>query len=391
MVLMAVFTTFITTPVVMAVYKPAKQMGKGNYKHRTIEREDKDSQLRIMMCFHSTRNIPTIINLIEASRGTEKREGLCVYAMHLMGLSERPSAILMVHKSRKNGLPFWNKMQQPHSSLVVVAFEAFRQLSRVAVKPMTVISHMSNIHDDICASAERKRVAMIILPFHKHQRLDGSLETTRNEFRWVNKRVLEHAQCSVGILVDRGLGGSTHVSASNVSSSTTVLFFGGPDDREALAYGVRMAEHPGISLTIIHLLADPETAPEITRVDANGSSYASMTSADEKFLGEIQQASTCDSTIIYEKRLVKNSEGVIAVVREFSSCNLFLVGRSSGGDLVANLNKKIECPELGPMGSMLISPDFPISASVLVVQKYSDGMSSTKNITEVAKEDIESK
>ena len=56
-------------------------------------------------------------------------------------------------------------------------------------------------------------------------------------------RVLENARCSVGILVDRGFGGGTHVPASNVSYSVTVLFFGGCDDREALAYGVRMAEH----------------------------------------------------------------------------------------------------------------------------------------------------
>ena len=49
-----------------------------------------------------------MINLIEASRGTEKKEGLCVYALYLMELSERPSAIMMVHKARKNGLPFWN-------------------------------------------------------------------------------------------------------------------------------------------------------------------------------------------------------------------------------------------------------------------------------------------
>ncbi|XVF51387.1 hypothetical protein PTKIN_Ptkin04bG0181100 [Pterospermum kingtungense] len=243
MVLMAIFTTFITTALVMAVYKPAKRKVKGDYKYKTIERKDPNTQLRILVCFHSVRNISSMINLIEASRGTEKK-GLCVYAMHLMELSERPSAILMVHKARKNGLPFWNKGKESDSDQFIVAFETFRQLSRVSVRPMTVISAMSDMHEDICASAERKRAAMIILPFHKHQRVDGTFETTRTEYHCVNKRVLEHAPCSVGILVDRGLGGTTYVSASNVSSSITLLFFGGHDDREALAYGARMAEHP---------------------------------------------------------------------------------------------------------------------------------------------------
>ncbi|KAF2313415.1 hypothetical protein GH714_010863 [Hevea brasiliensis] len=155
-VLMAIFTTFITTPIVIAVYKPAKQAIIADYKHRTIERKDPDTQLRILSCFHSTWNIPTLINLIEASRGTEKRQGLCVYALHLMELSERTSAILMVHKARKNGLPFWNKLRQSDTNQVVVAFEAFRQLNRVFIRPMTAISAMHDMHEDICTSAERK-------------------------------------------------------------------------------------------------------------------------------------------------------------------------------------------------------------------------------------------
>ncbi|KAK6129996.1 hypothetical protein DH2020_036278 [Rehmannia glutinosa] len=100
MVLMALFTTFITTPVVMAIYKPAA-MAKQEYKHRTIQRKDANTQLRMLTCFHSTRNIPTLMNLMEASRGTGKKGGLRVYAMHLMELSERPSAILMVHTRRE--------------------------------------------------------------------------------------------------------------------------------------------------------------------------------------------------------------------------------------------------------------------------------------------------
>ncbi|WCJ39568.1 Cation/H(+) antiporter 18 [Euphorbia peplus] len=325
-VLMAIFTTFITTPIVVAIYKPAKEALQGVYKYRTIERKDSNSQLRILTCFHSYRNIPTMINLIEASRGTEKRQGLSVYALHLMELSERTSSILMVHKARKNGLPFWNKLQQSDSNQVVVAFEAFRQLSHVVIRPMTAISAMHNIHEDICTTAERKRVAMIILPFHKHQRLDGALETTRTEFREVNKRVLDEAKCSVGILVDRGLGGGTHVSASNVSSSVSVLFFGGNDDREALAYASRMAEHPGISLTVIHFTAGTELAGEEVKLDVTEESYTS-TESDEKFLSEFKKKSD-EKSVKFENRLVNSYQEIVETVKELSRCNLFLVGQT---------------------------------------------------------------
>ncbi|KAL0837365.1 hypothetical protein Bca101_089255 [Brassica carinata] len=54
LVLMALVTTFITTPLLMAIYKPARRGAP--YKHRTIQRKDHDSELRILACFtvHAT-------------------------------------------------------------------------------------------------------------------------------------------------------------------------------------------------------------------------------------------------------------------------------------------------------------------------------------------------
>ncbi|XP_011022576.1 PREDICTED: cation/H(+) antiporter 18-like [Populus euphratica] len=391
MVLMAIFTTFITTPLVMAVYKPAKRARRADYKIRKIERNDPSTQLRILACFHSTRDVPTMINLIEASRGTDRREGLCVYAMHLMELTERSSAILMVHKVRKNGLPFWNKLQQSGNNQVVVAFEAFRQLSHVSIHPTTAISQMYDMHEDICESAERKRAAAIILPFHKHQRLDGTFETTRTEFRWVNMRVLENARCSVGILVDRGFGGGTHVPASNVSYSVTVLFFGGRDDREALAYGARMAEHPGISLSVIRFTTSHEIVGEIVRVDINDDHNVSTESTDDEFIAEFKKKISNDSSVKYEERIVNNAEETVEAAKDFSHCNLFLVGRVPQGPVVASLNVKVECPELGPVGHLLISPDFTTSASVLVMQQHASPGSrgGSTRVAEMPAEDSE--
>ena len=369
MVLMALFTTFITTPIVMAIYKPEKRKIIADYMNRTIERKNPNTQLRILTCYHSARNIPSIINLLEASRGSEKREGLSVDALHLMELSERSSAIIMVHKARKHGLPFWNKSQQSDSNHVVVAFEAYRQLSHVSMRSMKAISSMSDMHDDICKTAETNRAAIIILPFHKHQRVDGSLETTRNDFRLVNLKVLEHARCSVGILVDRGLGGTTQVAASNVSYFIMVPFFGGCDDREALAYGVRMAEHPGIRLMVIRFIVEPESMGEIVRVNIDSSSSTELRSSDEEFLAEFKRNMAKDDSIKYEEKLVRNAADTIAVLSELKCCNLFLVGRMPECEAALDLSRS-DCPELGPVGSLLTSPDVSTTASVLIVQQY---------------------
>ncbi|KAH6825004.1 cation/H+ exchanger 18 [Perilla frutescens var. hirtella] len=369
MVLMALFTTFITTPIVVTIYKPAR-MAISEYKHRTIQRKDSNAQLRLLTCFHSTRNIPSLINLMEASRGTGKRQGLRVYAMHMMEMSERSSAILMAHKARKNGMPFWNRKQESDPNHIVVAFEAFQHLSQVSVRPTTAISSMSSMHVDICNGAAKKKAAMIVLPFHKHQRLDGRLETTRADLRLVNRRVLEHAPCSVCIFVDRGLGGTAYVAASNVDYRITAFFFGGRDDHEALSYGALMAEHPGIRLDVIRFVVDPRIGGDVIEVDVDDQSRVEGRSSDEEFLAEFKQRVTKNVSIKLEEVAVSNAAEAVEAMRHRDRCNLFVVGRTPEGQVAAALKSHNECPELGPVGNLLTSSEFSTVSSVLVVQQY---------------------
>ncbi|XP_051151268.1 cation/H(+) antiporter 18-like [Andrographis paniculata] len=374
LILMALATTFLTTPVVIAMYKPAR-VATTEYRYRTIQRKDRSTQLRLLACFHTTKSIPTLINLMEISRGTGKKGGLRVYAMHLMELSERSSAILMAHKARKNGRPFWDKDQDRHDpNQIVVAFEAFQHLCHVSIRPATAISRMAAMHEDICSGAEAKRAAMIIVPFHKHQTVAGDLEAAREDFRHVNRRVLKNAPCSVAVLVDRGLGGAAHVSASNVDYMITAVFFGGADDREAVSYGALMAEHPGVRLNVVRFVVDPKVAGKSLRLDVHGTGggNSQSKSENEEFISEFIERASKDGSIRYEESVVGDENETVDVIKGHSRlCNLFVVGRIPEGQLAAALKKKYyECPELGPIGNLLISPAMSTAASVLVVQQY---------------------
>lgn len=129
MVLMALFTTFITTPLVMALYKPARNPIP--YTRRKLDMADPKEDLRILACVHGMKNVPAMINLTEATRGMRKR-ALRLYILHLMELSERTSSILMVQRARRDGRPFFNQGNPSESrDQVVVAFEAYGQLSKV--------------------------------------------------------------------------------------------------------------------------------------------------------------------------------------------------------------------------------------------------------------------
>lgn len=173
LVLMALFTTFITTPAVMAIYKPARP-SHHSVNHRKLQASSITSsppaaidakELRIFACVHGQRDVPAIINLIETVRGggTKKLTILKLYIMHLVELTERSSSILLVRRFRRNGLPFRNPLKKnsgrgQSSSVIDVAFEAYGQLSRVMVRPMTAVSAIPTMHEDICTVAEDKKV-----------------------------------------------------------------------------------------------------------------------------------------------------------------------------------------------------------------------------------------
>jgi len=89
-------------------------------------------------------------------------------------------------------------------------------------------------------------------------------------YRSINQNVLANAPCLVGILVDKGLSGSNRLAGNQVSHNVAVMFFGGPDEREALCYGWRMVEHHKISLTVMRFVQSNQVQVEPLRHQHDG-------------------------------------------------------------------------------------------------------------------------
>lgn len=262
---MALFTTFITSPIAMVIYKPERGISFSTHRKlcdlSTVDQASKD-ELRILACVHGPNNAPSLISFIDSIRST-KNSQLKLFLMHLVELTERSSSIVMVQRARKNGYPFFNR--RPRGELydrIYGAFQAYSQLGRVSVRPTTVISPLSTMYEDICHVAEDKRATMIVLPFHKQWRCDGEHHEKKeinfgNAWRGVNQRVLQNAPCSVAMLVDRGFGNfeaQTPELDKVVVRLICILFFGGPDDREALELGGRMADHPLVKVKVVRFV-----------------------------------------------------------------------------------------------------------------------------------------
>ncbi|KAL2341972.1 hypothetical protein Fmac_009912 [Flemingia macrophylla] len=379
MIIATLVMTTMVSPIVSFIYKPRKRLAP--YKRRTIQNTRLDSEFRVLVCIHTPRNVPTIVNLLEATH-PNKRSPIYAYVLHLVELTGRASAMLIVHANRQSGGPALNKTQA-HTNHIITAFQNFEEhVDHVQVQPLTVISPYSSMHEDICSLAEEKRVSMVIIPFHKQQTVDGEMEDTIPQFRMVNHNLLQNSPCSIGILVDRGLNGSNRLIGNQASHKVAVLYFGGPDDREALAYGWRMSRHPRVRLTVMHFIQSKESTTTTqtpqkdllwNNMDQNFTSDDKEEMLDEEYIKEFKWVIANDDSIVYIDKYVNNGEETVAAIRSMNSANdLFIVGRGQGrmSPLTDGLTDWSECPELGAIGDLLASSDLETTASVLVMHQH---------------------
>ncbi|GJN14750.1 hypothetical protein PR202_gb01607 [Eleusine coracana subsp. coracana] len=176
----------------------------------------------MLACVHTTRNVPSIISLLELSNPT-KRSPIFIYALHLVELTGRASNMLAAqhHSAASSG--------STTSDHMFNAFENYEEsVGGVSVQSLTAVSPYATMHEDVSVLAEDKHVSLIVLPFHKQQTVDGGMEPINASLRGFNESILAAAPCSVGILVDRGLSAAAarlaavhHVARCSSSAGPT--------------------------------------------------------------------------------------------------------------------------------------------------------------------------
>lgn len=154
-----------------------------------------------------------------------------------------------------------------------------------------------------------------------------------------------------------------------LSMQICLIFNDGKDDREALAVTNRMRlTEKRISLTIIRFI------PKISEIENQylGENFQ-MVSLKETVTNIIGfDVKENDDYVTYIDTTVSDGSETSKILRSMANdYDLFVVGRSSGvGTEVTNgISEWAEFDELGPIGDLLASHEFPSRASVLVVQK----------------------
>ncbi|KAJ0088172.1 hypothetical protein Patl1_31907 [Pistacia atlantica] len=391
LVLMALVTTLMTTPTVMAIYKPLRSVTtqtRRQLERKSANGEKPEDEFRILACIHGPENVPSLINVIELMRNT-KISRLKLYVMHLVELTDRSSSIVMVQKARKNGVPFINKVHRGMSNNQIVAsFETHRQLGRAIIRHLTAISSLSSMNEDIFHVAEDKRVTMIILPFHKQWRGgDGAeaMDSFLPRWREVNQKVLQNAPCSVAVLVDRGFSYESKTvgdSTASMPKRVCIVFVGGPDDRKSLELGGRMAEHATFKLTLVRFIENDNG------LSSNEINYEGEKELDDVALEGFKRK--LNESVEYQEKMMSNIKQELLTIGQSRDYDLVLVGK---GRFPSNMEAKIadnqaENVELGPIGNILASSHYCILSSVLVIRCQHNAEGNETNVSKTVADKV---
>ncbi|MBU8895622.1 cation/H(+) antiporter [Corallococcus sp. H22C18031201] len=212
MVLMALVTTFITTPLLRWMYSP-EELARDRVSLAPPAATEAPG-FTVLMCVSHEQVGAGMAALAKALASPQ--DGL--YALHLLS-PERPL----------------RTRQEPAGDGALAPLLGRAQALGLSVRPLSFVSTEPAV--DICRTAEAKHADLLLLGMHKPLFSQTVLGGTVHE-------VMQGATGTVAVLVDRGLSEVKRV---------LVPFAGGRHDKAALGLARRLMRHSGAEVTVLHV------------------------------------------------------------------------------------------------------------------------------------------
>ncbi len=223
MVIMALVTTFMTTPLLRWIYPP-EELAKDQVPLPPVAIPAGQVPYTVLMCVSHGQAGTGMATLGRALAGVPS-EPFQVYALHLAPPTGRISA------ARKLA------QEPPSSGDALAPLMGRASTLGLEVRPLSFVSAEPGL--DICRTAEAKQAHLILLGLHKPLFSRTMLGGTVRE-------VMQEASANVAVLVDRGLENIRRV---------LVPFIGSQHDQAALSLARRLMRSVGAEITVLQVNA----------------------------------------------------------------------------------------------------------------------------------------
>lgn len=358
LVLSSLVVTTSVNPLVLHLHKK-RRMRQDDHSTQgfelSIQAASPSPRFQIIACVDDKDMVPGIITLLETCNNQRQSSSILVYVVHLNELVGQATPILMPHKKH-------NRICQHNGCHHITS--ALRSYSddcqgSVVVQLLTMIAPFKNMHEGICRLSQDKMIPLIIVPFVYKSAGEYRKHALSSD---LNRKIQKQTPCMVGIFVDRGIGVNQQTQ-DGFSCRVVEIFFGGEDDREALAYAAQMCEHQGVSITVLRVL-----------VQDFGHLSAEDKDLDEDLFDFVRSRISHNANGFFKEIGVKGWLQAIQVVRSLdNNYDLVMVGCRHGETTLQESEMAIlsENPELGHVVEMHASTEFHQgTVSVLVMQHY---------------------
>lgn len=316
-VVMALVTTFATTPLTLALYPPWYQKKLAAWKrgeidwdgNRLIHEDTQDDNPEEKSEMHETRNVlvylrldslSSVLNFVSLIRGDKAsrtvrmahprtedgketaqhtpliEKPLRVHALRIFELNERLSSVM-----KESEVEDYSSKDP-----VINAFRTFGQLSHIAVSGEVQIIPEENYAETLNASATDRGSDLVLLPWSNIGAVGEAphssfLDTTSDSFGSAShnqfvRQFLITAPCNAAVLVDKHYkenNAERLLSPRRINNAVSTLstqhpsamptvdqcyhilfpFVGGPDDHFALRFILRLARNTNVTATVLYL------------------------------------------------------------------------------------------------------------------------------------------
>ncbi|XP_057523263.1 cation/H(+) antiporter 15-like [Amaranthus tricolor] len=356
LVLNSLVVTTIVTPLAFYLHKD-----RNTNCNKSIEGFDlsflatlEAPKLKILACIDTDDEISGIISLLNVS-SPSKSHPIDVYVVHLSEFVGQATPILMVHRDHKRICDYNGCVH------IMTALKSYCEKSEggINIQLLTMITPFKSIHEGISFLAREKMIPLLIVPYNYTSQ---GLALNRNSSSDLNRKLQLHMPCTIGILVHRDKASKQWNYKDTFSYRVHVIYFGGEDDREALAYATRMSRHPRVSITL-------------TRVVVKESQG---TNKHDKKLDDFQLALFKTRVVgksrahVFQQIYVQDWLKALDVIKSFdNNYELVMVGRRHGETTVSEKELSVLCenPELGLIGEIFVCNELRWgNTSILVMQ-----------------------
>ncbi|KAM3269198.1 hypothetical protein P3S67_030080 [Capsicum chacoense] len=150
--------TGIIRPLVWYLYDPSRRYS--GYRTNSIQYLDPTSELRVQVYIHNEDNVPSIVNLLEASNPSRRRP-IAVFVLNLMELKGRAAALLVPTHNRKGKAKFKPLPSRTGHISNALNILARRNQDAMSVQHFTSIVPYATMHDETYVQSRWTKVLIL--------------------------------------------------------------------------------------------------------------------------------------------------------------------------------------------------------------------------------------